>query len=442
MGGELRVELVPEAEHARGARQVGHIGIRLAREHRIVFVTLELGQLDLGIPVSALDQPYRDPVAGVAGQFGQPVDRRPAAPEIDLQRQAEAVPAFELLVAQHFREDVELQHQARSLLGVDGQRDASVAGAHGKIAQHRDQFRHHAFALGGLVARVQRRELHRNAGRVEDVAAVGGLADRVDGSGVGIAIASRVGRRQRRLAQHVERIAIALVGLVARALHGRLDVAAHDVLVTHDAHGLPDRQPHHRFAGLVGQPGQHGAHVTLCGLPDLDHPAGQHQAPGRGIDEQRLALAQVRLPVGFGQLVRNELFGRFVVRNPQQCLGQAHEHHALFRRKVVFAHESLHRAVVLAALAHALDQFDGQRFDLLPVGAIQPDVFQQMRDVIRLRDGPGKLERLARRVCREFGAGYKWHVVAHFGLAPAGILDAPGAWRRFWIAMQPVLPRV
>src|SRR6056297_2840690 len=158
--GKLRVKLVPKFQYASCAGEVGQVGIRLAREHRVVFMAVELGQFDLGIPVRTLDQPDRNPVTGASRQFGQPLDRRPAAFQVNLQRQTESVPTDQLFVGEHSCEYVELKHQARGLLGVDGQRDAGVPCPHRQIAQHRHQLGHHALALGGFVARVQRRKLH------------------------------------------------------------------------------------------------------------------------------------------------------------------------------------------------------------------------------------------------------------------------------------------
>ncbi len=295
---KLRVERIAQLQQSPGAGQVGNVGIGLAREHRVVGVTLDLSEFDFGIPVSALDQPDRYSMAGIPGQRGEPVDRRPAAPQIGLQGNTEPVPAGELVVGQHRGEHVELQHQTRGLFGIDGQRDSGVARPDCQLGQDRHQFPHDASALRHFVARMQRRKLYGNTGRVKNVAVARCPADRVDGIRVRIAVATRIGGGERGLAQHVERVAIASIGLVARAFQGRFDGPAHHILMSHDPHRLPDRQTHNRFARLVGEPSQHRAHVAACRTSDPDHPPGEHQPPCRGIHEQRFAFAQVGLPVG------------------------------------------------------------------------------------------------------------------------------------------------
>ncbi len=51
---------------------------------------------------------------------------------------------------------------------------------------------------------------------------------------------------------------------------------------------------------------------------------GQHEAPGRGIDEQRIRLAQVVRPLADRDLVGDQPVRRFRVRYAQQRLGEAH----------------------------------------------------------------------------------------------------------------------
>src|SRR3546814_20409472 len=54
VGGEHRVDRVGGVEQAPRAGLVGHIGIGLAREHQVAFDAVDLGALDLGVPVRAL----------------------------------------------------------------------------------------------------------------------------------------------------------------------------------------------------------------------------------------------------------------------------------------------------------------------------------------------------------------------------------------------------
>ena len=87
VGGELREDALAPQEPRR-ASQVGEIRGRLARVDRVAGQTLDLGVLDLRVPIGALDQPNHDrPAEGV-----QPVDNRRRALRVGLHRDAEAIP--------------------------------------------------------------------------------------------------------------------------------------------------------------------------------------------------------------------------------------------------------------------------------------------------------------------------------------------------------------
>ena len=89
-------------------------------------------------------------------------------------------------------------------------------------------------------------------------------------------------------------------------------------------------------------------HVAPGVVGQVDQVAGQHQAPGRGVDEHRIGLAQVLLPVGVAELVADQLVGGVLVGNAQQRLGHAHQQHAFLAAQVVLAHEGFDRALVCA----------------------------------------------------------------------------------------------
>ena len=138
---------------------------------------------------------------------------------------------------------------------------------------------------------MQRRELDRDARALVDAAAGRGAADRVD----------RVLRRRRssarrrravsrRLAQHV----VASSGSPrasrgARVGERLVDRLAGDELLAHHAHRQVDALADHRLAaardraGSARRPGR----ASLVRRRQL---AGDEQAPGRGVDEQRRAL--------------------------------------------------------------------------------------------------------------------------------------------------------
>src|SRR3546814_9284569 len=80
--------------------------------------------------------------------------------EVRLDDDAQAVPAGQRRVRPRGFEHVQRQFQAVGFLGVDGHADAVLLRALGEIEYPRGQFGQDPFALGVLVARVQRSEEH------------------------------------------------------------------------------------------------------------------------------------------------------------------------------------------------------------------------------------------------------------------------------------------
>ena len=60
-----------------------------------------------------------------------------------------------------------------------------------------------------------------------------------------------------------------------------------------------------------------------------DQFAGKQQAPGRRVNEQRRAAANVRMPVTVADLVADQRVAGSFIRNTQQRFRQAHQRHAL-----------------------------------------------------------------------------------------------------------------
>jgi hypothetical protein len=182
-------------------------------------------------------------------------------------------------------------------------------------------------------------------------------------------IARGVGAGQRRLAEHVEGVQIGALLAGARALQCFADAAAHDELAAHHAHRAAHRHADHRLAAVAEQALPDRAEIAgLIERRAHDAP-GQHQAPGRCVDEQRVAGAKVLVPVGFGQLVGDQFLGGLVVRDAQQGLGQTHQQHAFLGRQVVLAHERIERALRFLQLAHLAD----------PAGGLLDDPAVQLR---------------------------------------------------------------
>jgi hypothetical protein len=87
--------------------------------------------------------------------------------------------------------------------------------------------------------------------------------------------------------------------------------------MTHDAHGLAHRGAHDRFA----EPARHAAHGSGRGRDvvgvEPDDAARQQQAPGRGVDEQGLAVPEMTRPVPGTQFVGDQAIRGIVIRNAQ-----------------------------------------------------------------------------------------------------------------------------
>src|SRR5215472_10859691 len=105
-----------------------------------------------------------------------------------------------------------------------------------QVEQAPREFGKHAFALCHLVARVQCRQLDRDAGSVSDVTAPDRLADDGNRVIIGGEIACCVGRSTGGFAEHVEGMPITVPLGFAGTLDRLLDRAAYDELTAENAH--------------------------------------------------------------------------------------------------------------------------------------------------------------------------------------------------------------
>ena len=334
---ELREHAGARREQRLRAGHVGEIGRALAREHRVARQAEHLRVLHLGVPVGALRQAHHDAPPGVRGERGDPVAHRERALLVGLHREPEPVPSRERGLARQALEQLERQDQPVGLLGVDGERDCGARRGTAQPGEARQQLGEDAPALGGLEARVQRRELDRQSGaRFERVGRSRGPADRGDRVVVGGEIALGVDRRSRRLAEHVVRIAQA----GARLLERGGDRLAGDELPGHDLQGVADRGAHERISGARDQAAHHPLGGAFGRAP-VDQAPGEHQRPRGRVDEQAGIARRVRprVPGAAGELVADERVGGFRIGNAQQRLREAHQHHAFARRQAVAAQE-------------------------------------------------------------------------------------------------------
>ncbi len=370
---ELRIEGGAGVKHSPGAGKIGDIGRDLAREHRIGFEAALLRPLDLAVPIGALDQPQHQPAPRPGGQFTEPIDDRERPRLIGLEREPEPVPAGEIGGQRQRLDQVERQFEAVRFLGIDRKADAEGAGITGESEQRRQKFAPDPAVLGHFIARVQCRQFDRDPGRRFDRPAGSCLADRGDRAAIGAVVALGILHRARRLAEHVEGMAIAVALGAARPPQGFLDRAPHDELVGENAHRGGDRLAPYRLTRARDEAAQNAAEIGVTPRTfGAQQSSGQHQRPGRGIDEERAGMAEMALPIGRGDLVADQPVDGLGIGDPQQRLGDTHQRDALGRGQRVFLQKGVEPAPAEALAADRHDQPARGRGD--PVARIRGDL--------------------------------------------------------------------
>ena len=346
VGRELRVDRIRRGEQLAGAGEIRDVGVALAREDRVVVEAVDLRALDLAVPVRAFDEPDHQTMPAAAREVDQVRKDCRAALLVGLHDETDAMPAVERGLHAEALEQVEGKVEALGLLGIDVEADVVRTRHRRELAQARIELVEDTPALRAEVARMQRRELDRDARALVDTAAGRSLADRIDRVAIRRQVALRVGLGQRRLAEHVVRIAEALA-LAPPGAHQRLlDRLAGDELLAHQPHRHVDAAPHDRLAAAREEPRQRAGKAPL-GV-GRDQLAGQQQAPRRGIHEDRRAAAQMGLPIGVADLVADQRVASRSVGNAQQRLGQAHQGDALLRRQRELLDQALDQALASA----------------------------------------------------------------------------------------------
>ena len=328
VGGELRVNAVLRRQQFSGAGQIRDIGINLAGVHRVAGLSVHLGTLDFGIPVSALDEPDHETPLAAPGQVDQEIDDERAALLVRLHHDAQPVPATEVRIKGQGLDEIQRQLHAVGFFGVDVQPDVVLAGQHHQGFQSGKQLGQYPVALGAAVARMDGRELDGYARSFNHATAGGSLANGVDGAGVIVEVAPGVSFGHGRFAQHV--IAEAVTAGFAFPAVGQCLVNgfAGDKLAAQHAHGQVDAFADQRFATFGDQARQcRGKSGFAVGA---DQFAGDQQSPGCGVDEKRLAFAQVAGPVAPCHFVTDQPVGRCLVGNAQEGFGEAHQGDAFF----------------------------------------------------------------------------------------------------------------
>ncbi len=220
---------------------------------------------------------------------------------------------------------------------------------------------------------MQRRQLYREAGAVDQFVIAphrrmaGPTGDGLDRLLVAQGITLGVVLGAGRLPQHVEGEAITLLGLVFGIGERVLDGLAEHELIAENAHRLAQRLADHRLAAPGDQALYHAGKVRLPPPAPVEDAPGQHQPPGRGIDEHRVRMAEMARPVAQPDGAGDQPVGGGRVGNAQQRLGEAEQKHPLLARQPIFVQEGIDPAGLSAAFTRRLDQAQGQSLDVAAI---------------------------------------------------------------------------
>ena len=352
---ELRVNPVGHRQKLGCQTQVRRIGRDLAREDRKARQAGHLRAFDFTVPIGPFHQPQRHLAVERPRQRIEPVDHPPGPLTIGLDHDAKAIPACQRRVGQSRLNDIQRQFQPVRLFGVDIQPYPRIRRGTGEFDKAWDQFVQHARVLRDLVSRMQRRKFDRYPRRIGD------RGDRFlcqtrDRRSVSLEIGVGVGTRKRRLAQHVERMGD--FGRLLAPPDRRVDGFAQHELLAQLFHRAAHGHPNDRLAQALYRAPQHAGDARMLVL--AQHLAGQHQGPGRGVDQRRGRLPQVTPPVARCDLVLDQGVHGGCVGHPQKRLGQTHQRDSFIGRQPVFGQKDLHQPGRVVA-AYRADQIGTAR---------------------------------------------------------------------------------
>ncbi len=332
---ELRIERRVLRQQRLRAREIRDVRVALAREHGVAGEAELLRALDLAVPVGAFDEPDGDRATAAARERAEPIEHVERALLVRLHGYTQTRVVREPRVAVDLAEDRQRQLEPVCFFGVDGQPDAGGARGDGQLGELRAELANGPRALRDFVTRAKCRQLHGDARRVEQRARTRrAAADRSDRRAVGREVPFGIGGGQRRFAEHVERVVE--LGILRRAVQGALDRFAHHELKAQDPHRLSQRRAYDGLPDALDEPREERRRR----LRDVRGPhdaARQQQRPSGSVDEQRVARAQVRLPIRRAELVGDQPIRGIGIGNAQQRFGQAHQYDAFAGREVVLA---------------------------------------------------------------------------------------------------------
>src|SRR6185369_4593565 len=118
-------------------------------------------------------------------------------------------------------------------------------------------------------------------------------------------------------------------------------------LLAHQPHRAVDALPDQRLAALADDARERVREPRLA--VRRDELAGEQQRPGRGVDEQRRALAEMLVPLAGADLVANQRVARRRIGDSKQRLGEAHQRDAFLRRQRILLQQPLDEPFSAAA---------------------------------------------------------------------------------------------
>ena len=180
-------------------------------------------------------------------------------------------------------------------------------------------------------------------------------ADCLDGARVGIGIACGVGIGTCAFAEHVEG-AERERGVARAAREGFVNAATDHEFATDDLHRATERVAHDRLGDALTETTQPTPGVGRDVARQIHQLAGEHQTPGRSVDEQRARATRMGIPMTTRDFFGNQAIGGLVVGNSQQRLGEAHERDTLLVGEPEFLQEGVEIRTFVGAPPSATNQ--------------------------------------------------------------------------------------
>ena len=305
---------------------------------------------------------------------------------VSLHRKSQPVPTGKRRIGEKRLQQLERQIEAVCLLGVDGEREPGVPHGPGELFEARQKLGAEAGSLRRPITRMQCRELDRESGaRDENLFAsrrgsAGRGRDRLGRELIASRVALGVPARARRLPQHIEGEAITLRRFVLSVDERFVDGLAEHELTAKDTHRLAERRTDQRLSASCDQALKHAGHIGFFPFAPIEEASGQHQAPGRGVDQERVGASEMARPVAGADGLGDQPVHGFAIGDAQQCLGEAEQQHPLFAREPILMKEGVDPAGCLSALTRRLDQVRGQGLDAAPLLPAEPGPRNQVLD--------------------------------------------------------------